>query len=120
MELNLIKYLVRLSAISEEIEETNPDASNLIDENVGEIADDLGTDEPINELDPTLYPRVQTPEIQFDEFSPEHSDPETHAKGIVDEILSSPEFQQDIEIIKQSPNKEQVIDRFLRSHPDLF
>jgi hypothetical protein len=65
-QINLIKNLIRLAQISEEIEESNPDAAGLIDDTINDAAKDAPDTEPQN-IDPDLYPSVQTPFANIDE-----------------------------------------------------
>jgi hypothetical protein len=54
-KIKILKHLVRLSQISEEIEDTNPEAANLIDKSVEEESN------KVDEFNPTNFPAIATP-----------------------------------------------------------
>jgi hypothetical protein len=111
-KLKLIKHLVRLSQISEQLEDTNPEVSGLIDDSINSfIPEDHGQN-----FDRKEYPPISTPEIKTDNLPEKQHE----AKLIVDEILSSPQYSQELQKVKHSPNKSQVIEEFLNRHPELF
>jgi hypothetical protein len=101
-KLNLIKYLIRLSEISEIIEEQNPEAAGEIDGALEDIGANQDADD--NPISPNLfpspeYPRIETPTV--------NKNPEDTAKGIAREIENSPKLMEEVkEIIENHSEKE--------------
>ena len=67
-KVSLFKYLVRLAQISEELEETNPAAANLIDENASELAQDLMPEDTNVDVSPDMFPKQTTPVIPYNQY----------------------------------------------------
>ena len=89
-KMTLIKSLVRLAQISESIEESNPAASRLIDDNINDLAKDYGTDDNIsddNSPSESEYKPIETPMVDEKEFSPDHL--RSLAKEIAANLISS-------------------------------
>ncbi len=93
-DLNLIQSLVRLAQISEEIEETHPRASRLIDDGINDIANDFGDNEPGENVDENLFPSdsfspVKTPSVDMNLYQEDNSEAQQLAKQIADNIINS-------------------------------
>lgn len=126
--LEIIKKFVRLAAISEEIEGTDPEASNLIDETIDENANNFPDFQ--SKIDPALYPRIDTPEVPWmDEDSEVISDDITksfsedemqRARELAESIFNSDDFQREIPEIRGSKHKKSAIERWIALHPDIF
>jgi len=109
-KLNLIKYLVRLSEISEIIEEQNPEAAGEIDgalkdlganqEGLSANQEDYGN--PINsDLFPSPeYPRIETPTV--------NKNPEDTAKDIARKIENSPKLMEEVKEIIENHSEEEA------------
>ena len=67
-KVSLFKHLVRLAQISEELEETNPAAANLIDENANELVQDLMPEGTNVDVSPDMFPKQTTPVIPYNQY----------------------------------------------------
>mgnify|MGYP003418485046 CR=1 FL=1 len=62
--IKIINILTRLAAISESIQESNPNASKLIDETLQSISDDFSTDEESDGFNTDLFPPIEPPIVK--------------------------------------------------------
>jgi hypothetical protein len=67
-KVSLFKHLVRLAQISEELEETNPAAANLIDENASDLAQNLIPEGTNVDVSPDMFPKQTTPVIPYNQY----------------------------------------------------
>lgn len=92
-KIDVLKHLVRLSTIAEAIEDTDPESAGLIDDTISDVA---GQYNSRPEIDPNMFPPLETPRGRAPAFDPadEHQDVDALAHQIVDSITHSQELNQ--------------------------
>lgn len=124
--LQLLKTLVRLAQIAEEVEEVNPDAANKIDsfsEDVTNVLPEKLVNDITPESDvinPAMFPPIETPEAPaFDEYTSAPEMPEMSEGQIAqledqvtNEIINSPEFG-DLAPIFDTPEGQEAVQNLI-------
>jgi len=125
--LQLLKTLVRLAQIAEEVEEVNPQAANEIDSfskdvtNVlpEKLVDDTAPDEG-DTINPAMFPPIETPEAPaFDDYTSAPEMPVMNEEQITqledritNEIINSPEFG-DLAPIFDTPEGQEAVQNLI-------
>ena len=86
-KIDIIQSLVRLSQISEEIENVHPAASALIDSTISNVADQIGVSGNDVQVNEDLFPKAKDPVVE----KPTGSDQITD--NLTQQIINSPEFK---------------------------
>lgn len=116
---NVLNLLTRLAQIAEELDQTNPTASELIDDTIEDVAKNFPAESkeetPIAQ---DLYPKVETPvatdflsneDVSAESLIPESADIEDTddiAQQIVDELLNSEQFQALLPDLREGRNTD--------------
>ena len=120
--IKVLKCLTRLAQISEQIEDTNPQAADMIDQTIDDASK---ANKPTPTVDPNLFPPVATPTLQQapeekkndltnqvnqleEDQSIEHKDANELAQSISQDIKNSTEFQQLMPMLTQDGGEEQL------------
>lgn len=119
-KITFIKHLVRLSQIAEEIQETNPQAASLIDENINDISNNFGQ-QNVQTPSQSLFPPA-TP-LANSNNGASNIDPnvlEGIANEVVEDIVKSGKIDK---ILQENPpdlndRVNAVIDETLSRHVD--
>jgi|688.fasta_scaffold00302_72 hypothetical protein len=106
-KIKLLKNLIRLSQMAEELENDNPEVSQKLTDVIGDAADEIAPDTDVTTVDTKLFPPIENPVMEESDFSePEdmsgdmpEQDIDEQASEIAAEIVNSPEFQDVIETI---------------------
>lgn len=134
--LQLLKTLVRLAQIAEEVEEVNPQAANEIDsfsKDVTNVLPEKLVNDTIPEgdtINPAMFPPIETPEAPafggdqdeipaFDDYTSAPEIPEMNEEQITqledritDEIINSPEFG-DLAPIFDTPEGQEAVQNLI-------
>ena len=92
-----LKHITRLAQIAEELDQTSPEAANLVDETIEEAADDLGLQKPEDanpQVNPDLFPKVDAPVMPS--TPTDEGDIDKKAQEIARNILDSQEFKENV------------------------
>jgi len=137
--LQLLKTLVRLAQIAEEVEEVNPQAANEIDSFSKDVTNVLpeklvnDTTTESDTINPAMFPPIETPEVPalngdqdyvdtnpaFDDYTSAPEIPEMNEEQITqledritDEIINSPEFG-DLAPIFDTPEGQEAVQNLI-------
>lgn len=105
-----LRHITRLAQIAEELDQTSPEAANLVDETIEEAAEDLGLQKPENanpEVNPDLFPKVDAPVMPSAPAA--EGDIDQKAQEIARRILDTPEFKEDVlPLLEQGLGSEEL------------